>query len=204
MTDSNRRPARGGPADLRFNSRSRVGSDAPEAFNHDLVQVSIHAPAWGATRRRPSATRVSAVSIHAPAWGATPRRRRGRGEDGGFNSRSRMGSDATPPNPPPSTNKFQFTLPHGERRNSAQSAALDQQVSIHAPAWGATTIIEAEGVLRQVSIHAPAWGATEGVRAFEKAAGVSIHAPAWGATHPCAAKGVTRKFQFTLPHGERQ
>ena len=33
-------------------------------------------------------------------------------------------------------------------------------VSIHAPAWGATTISSSVSSARGVSIHAPAWGAT--------------------------------------------
>ena len=98
-----------------FNSRSRMGSDLHQAFCDAADVVSIHAPAWGATCIRPSATppmsfqftlphgerRVarlappegSQVSIHAPAWGAT----------------------------------------------CPQSSPLEQlAVSIHAPAWGAT------------------------------------------------------------------
>ena len=34
--------------------------------------VSIHAPAWGATRQAHPLGKFEAVSIHAPAWGATP------------------------------------------------------------------------------------------------------------------------------------
>ena len=37
--------------------------------------------------------------------------------------------------------------------------------------------------IRDVSIHAPAWGATELKARTRKELGVSIHAPAWGATH---------------------
>ena len=33
--------------------------------------VSIHAPAWGATKDRNDKDMVKNVSIHAPAWGAT-------------------------------------------------------------------------------------------------------------------------------------
>ena len=39
-------------------------------------------------------------------------------------------------------------------------------------------------IIGKVSIHAPAWGATPVVDAYRgHDAGVSIHAPAWGATH---------------------
>ena len=33
-----------------------------------------------------------------------------------------------------------------------------------------------------ISIHAPAWGATESVREVGKQTVISIHAPTWGAT----------------------
>ena len=77
-------------------------------------------------------------------------------------------------------------------------------VSIHAPAWGATSAkrpsapaiafqsTHPHGVRLDnaaslvtactVSIHAPAWGATVGVSCYVRCCPVSIHAPAWGAT----------------------
>ena len=84
---------------------------------------------------------------------------------------------------------FQFTLPHGERLDDARNTVARLQVSIHAPAWGATkeegdeegdaqfqfTLPHGErrtaGFLGlrhpQVSIHAPAWGATGGCPRFQ-------------------------------------
>ena len=109
----------------------------------DIVRhISIHAPAWGATRRlrtffrqlekfqstRPRGARQelleamgirSTISIHAPAWGAT---------DGG------------------------------------QPVNDEHIISIHAPAWGATIGQEQDDDARKISIHAPAWGATEAQR----------------------------------------
>ena len=57
------------------------------------------------------------------------------------------------------------------------------QVSIHAPARGATSFRPPGDVLVQVSIHAPARGATGVVEEVRAEEGVSIHAPARGATH---------------------
>jgi len=57
-------------------------------------------------------------------------------------------------------------------------------VSIHAPAWGATGHSLPSGCRLWVSIHAPAWGATLRVRRRARRGCVSIHAPAWGATRP--------------------
>ena len=56
-----------------FNPRTRVGCDLL-INNLDCIaqtDVSIHAPAWGATALRGMIALASEVSIHAPAWGAT-------------------------------------------------------------------------------------------------------------------------------------
>ena len=77
-----------------FNPRARVGRDPTITWPRPIVtqfqstrprgarpaparsqglprRVSIHAPAWGATRWPPACRCPPAVSIHAPAWGAT-------------------------------------------------------------------------------------------------------------------------------------
>jgi len=46
------------------------------------------------------------------------------------------------------------------RDEAREKLELDGVVSIHAPAWGATALINAMEFISQVSIHAPAWGAT--------------------------------------------
>ena len=98
-----------------FNPRSRMGSDLsiyayqeqqntfqstlPHGERHDQVMVkrrffvSIHAPAWGATRDLQITHWARRVSIHAPAWGATKHP---------FKLQRLL--------------KFQSTLPHGERQ----------------------------------------------------------------------------------------
>ena len=183
-----------------------MGGDAvSHIFLSQCGTVSIHAPAWGATRTSPRMVWYSAfqstpprggrhfgtfqfnidfcVSIHAPAWGATSGRITRSGRATSFNPRPRVGGDV------------------GRREHVRSGVA----VSIHAPAWGAT-----RGPARQipfehgfqstpprggrleyqlnmhsrpeVSIHAPAWGATPGHRPPGGTPSVSIHAPAWGAT----------------------
>jgi len=57
-----------------------------------------------------------------------------------------------------------------------------REVSIHAPAWGATDNLLDFIFFQHVSIHAPAWGATDNLLDFIFFQHVSIHAPAWGAT----------------------
>ena len=84
--------------------------------------------------------------------------------------------------------------------------SLSREISIHAPAWGATTPRLSRAAWRSfqstrprgarqerpglfvlsytISIHAPAWGATVAVVGLRALSRISIHAPAWGATVP--------------------
>ena len=143
-------------------------------------RVSIHAPAWGATK--PGSVDIRPVMFQS----TLPRGERQHGPQQpdhgpGFNPRSRVGSD-----------------PY------SKILETNGLVSIHAPAWGATNAAHLFLLILPVSIHAPAWGATlqerpcsshqEGFnprsrvgsdclgRSDQPVPGVSIHAPAWGAT----------------------
>ena len=168
--------------------------------------VSIHAPAWGATPYKAVALPgKSLVSIHAPAWGAThPPPWCGRDRDG-FNPRTRVGCDDAKRNYQSQARKFQSTHPRGVRRVAPGHTVTRFDVSIHAPAWGATGARRSRQVSTTVSIHAPAWGATLTVFDRVRMMLVSIHAPAWGATG-----GVHRHvpfhllFQSTHPRGVRR
>ena len=105
------------PSSLRFNPRTRGGRDvlgsvkrwvllmfqstrprrarregSPEGLPRD--QVSIHAPAEGATRRPLTPPANPVVSIHAPAEGATTASRQERPSECCFNPRARGGRDA--------------------------------------------------------------------------------------------------------------
>ena len=77
---------------------------------------------------------------------------------------------------------FQFALPRGERRRAPNDTLCNGDVSIRAPAWGATGAGWRCSRGWVVSIRAPAWGATAHTAALMKALRVSIRAPAWGAT----------------------
>jgi len=69
------------------------------------------------------------------------------------------------------------------RGDGPHSTHLRQRdVSIHAPARGATGSRRRERPGRTVSIHAPARGATRFLQLYFHLFGVSIHAPARGAT----------------------
>ena len=123
---------------------------------------------------------------------------------------------------------FQSTHPRGVRLGQHGGAAHGLDVSIHAPAWGATRLryracrlrsefqsTHPRGVRRRrdretirhahVSIHAPAWGATRQERRRRMPRPVSIHAPAWGATQGSASIRSCRNwFQSTHPRGVRR
>ncbi len=103
------------PADRGFNPRARAGRDLTpfrsflplQLFQStrprgarleaqvglDDTEVSIHAPARGATDRTGRQRSPGRVSIHAPARGATPLRLPCQPCCGGFNPRARAGRD---------------------------------------------------------------------------------------------------------------
>src|SRR5208282_4911510 len=55
----------------RFNPRARAGRDNDQRGAFHVADVSIHAPARGATHHRGELFEIQLVSIHAPARGAT-------------------------------------------------------------------------------------------------------------------------------------
>ena len=122
------------------------------------LAVSIHAPAWGATRFVGAIHIGTRVSIHAPAWGATlklpaldvitesfnPRARMGRDHPAvscevkrGFNPRARMGRDGQGAICTAVLTGFNPRARMGRDKDPAASGCRSR-VSIHAPAWGAT------------------------------------------------------------------
>ncbi len=123
---------------VSFNPRTRVGCDGFKSLVLNSLNVSIHAPVWGATQgvvrrvqlngcfnprtrvgcdsRLTVALLTTAVSIHAPVWGATICHRVGIRATC-FNPRTRVGCDL-----------------------QGVTNATINRVSIHAPVWGATSI----------------------------------------------------------------
>ncbi len=145
-----------------------------------IASVSIHAPAWGATRTLTWAS--------SPSQSFNPRARVGRDWRGRirvfrgvcFNPRARVGRDSPP------------------RLGSEGMLSFNPRARVgrDAAQWCLKRIL-------CVSIHAPAWGATLLARGADRRRGVSIHAPAWGATHAPVDDIGLLQFQSTRPRGAR-
>ena len=54
-----------------FNPRTHVGCDGGKYAYLTILEISIHAPTWGATYLEHVLPEVHGISIHAPTWGAT-------------------------------------------------------------------------------------------------------------------------------------
>ena len=166
---------------MQHNVSLPAWSDAPELVKDGVLHVSIHVPAWGAT------TEFLAMRLPTMFQSTFPRGERlgaiqNRKKPTSFNPRSRVGSDAgclvshitvirfqstlprgERPKEPEDVERafrFQSTLPRGERQGAGVREQRGDHVSIHAPAWGATTPAPSSEPPKAVSIHAPAWGAT--------------------------------------------
>ena len=122
-----------------FNPRTRVGCDAGRVSALvDAAAVSIHAPAWGATK--------SSRTRRSHERGFNPRTRVGCDRHDrwidrrqrGFNPRTRVGCDFLSEFVDTSHEEFQSTHPRGVRRQRPCPSFPWPWVSIHAPAWGAT------------------------------------------------------------------
>ena len=145
------------------------------------------------------------ISIHAPAKGATARRRMMCRCVSNFNPRSREGSDAPCSSDRQSAFLFQSTLPRRERRRAScpsprRSRYFNPRSREGSDAAGLHTAApvrhfnprsrEGSDVPQDlhllsalcISIHAPAKGATSVQRSYGQGCGISIHAPAKGAT----------------------
>ena len=144
-----------------------------------------------------------------------------------FNPRPREGGDCASSSVLVGSSLFQSTPPRGGRRLGQELAVLLIDISIHAPARGATECLLDADVSAYISIHAPARGATQGQdrlplddgyfnpRPREGGDGeigelhgcrfiISIHAPARGATPRTASGGIhPGRFQSTPPRGGR-
>ena len=98
---------------------------------------------------------------------------------------------------------FQSTLPRRERRLAFNIKSTNDNISIHAPAKGATNKRFRFLPHLPISIHAPAKGATNDYIDACALIRISIHAPAKGATECIKLFFEEYGFQSTLPRRER-
>ena len=88
-----------------------------EASGAEVSQeISILAPAWGASEGNMASLIAEVISILAPAWGAS------------------LGKEEAVPVTP----IFQFSPPRGGRPGPRYSKEAQHHISILAPAWGAS------------------------------------------------------------------
>ena len=143
-----------------FYPRARGGRDFGQFLTSRHPNVSIHAPAGGATATSARVCRAYCVSIHAPAGGATSGR-----------SYSQ-----------PAGTMVSIHAPAGGATDLQLDAYNKAQVSIHAPAGGATRGMAAAAAADMFLSTRPRGARLiQGVDLAAPAI-VSIHAPAGGAT----------------------
>ena len=144
-----------------FNPRSREGSDGMLAQIKGTAKViSIHAPARGATT---DGILLSSSNLFQSTLPRGERLSQLTYQRGGF--------------------RFQSTLPRGERLAEDALHLPVAEISIHAPARGATAEVDPIDRLKMIHAHAPARGATT--------AGPHM-------------RPAMRRSTLTLPRGERQ
>ncbi len=122
-----------------FNPRTRVGCDDGTAweigFAYAFQSTHPRGVRLPVMRRR---FQPHHVSIHAPAWGTTLRQTSGQRLDSCFNPRTRVGCDCGCWCGPTASSRFNPRTRVGCDTATTTKAAPDLDVSIHAPAWGAT------------------------------------------------------------------
>ena len=143
-----------------FNPRSREGSDVLDGIY--ILSLRIFQSTLPRRERQRDAGSVrqrSNISIHAPAKGATRMHSIPVILFRHFNPRSREGSDNCFTD---SLNSFFNFNPRSREGSDLHNLPLPclSLISIHAPAKGATEIATATPVFTIISIHAPAKGAT--------------------------------------------
>ena len=167
----------------RFNSRSRGGSDTPS---------------------RPRASSSKAFQFTLPR-GERPRPSSGRARRCSFNSRSRGGSDLPVFEKHIRAGRFQFTLPRGERLWLRLDGRELREVSIHAPAGGATTLTPADA-RRRWCFNSRSRGGSDIRFLRELLLRQSFNSRSRGGSDfvPNRLLWSNWQFQFTLPRGERR
>ena len=120
-------------AEPSFNPRPRMGGDEFPRYEWCVRYVSIHAPAWGATQNRTDTEQFQSTPPHGGRQDQPPLAR----QRLGFNPRPRMGGDKMAEGRLTQLARFN-PRPRMGGDITTTSLLHRTQVSIHAPAWGAT------------------------------------------------------------------
>ena len=187
-----------------FNPRTRVGCDRLRKIPFRNFVISIHAPAWGATHVQPA--------VQAPSAYFNPRTRVGCDDCSTaalsssvyFNPRTRVGCDTLAEDGYYTLSDFNPRTRVGCDLQLVRNVEHEPLISIHAPAWGATTFSWRYSASCMISIHAPAWGAT-GKYSMQLTLAFSFQSthPRGVRRHPVKMPLRASKFQSTHPRGVR-
>ncbi len=167
--------------------------------------VSIHAPTWGATTNAVGISGTTGVSIHAPTWGATERSRVSNVSRKLFQSTRPRGARPMLTTSFSSASRFQSTRPRGARRIRRENEGLESvrfNPRAHVGRDGTENPCKQ---LQNVSIHAPTWGATHNnlrLRRIRNSFNPPAHVGRDNRTPK--TKGVNLVFQSTRPRGARR
>ena len=166
-------------------------------------QISIRAPARGATGVTQWLFGSTDISIRAPARGATILPNRKHIDAMHFNPRSREGSDTQPRHPVRNIHIFQSALPRGERLYIRHGAVGWSSISIRAPARGATLVPWILFIYGEFQSALPR-GERPKIRALISSLGNFNPRSREGSDQKCSALSCfISPFQSALPRGER-
>ena len=144
------------------------------------INISIHAPTWGATAWQSDCKPMSDFNPRTHV-GCDLIREAIKIRSGDFNPRTHVGCDLS----------IFTTVPYISNFNPRTHVGYDNHCCRALAA-------------RSISIHAPTWGATGSKYGSPQGVGISIHAPTWGATEANANTALVSQFQSTHPRGVRQ
>ena len=170
--------------------------------NTEALSISILAPAWGASISFHSLS-VGKLFQFSPPRGGRPRCRRWWRTGQNFNSRPRVGGVLQAVRERMQRERFQFSPPRGGRQ-VRRAHLFAQEISILAPAWGASVLNRYVLTVGIISILAPAWGASLRHLLHSLAlANFNSRPRVGGVLASCAAMPNAARFQFSPPRGGR-
>ncbi len=190
-------------ADLHFNPRPRVGGDFYGFPDRVRPAISIHAPAWGATRADRCRCGRMGISIHAPAWGATIAIAAAVLLHPLFQSTPPRGGRPSPSNLCRRTRSFQSTPPRGGRPRKLLSVLGIVHFNPRPRVGGDEKRYPQYKDEFTFQSTPPRGGRHRGRGCWRAHRAISIHAPAWGATAGIQRLSRRAKFQSTPPRGGR-